>query len=183
MAAQQTQQPQGGGTQTAGSVGAPRQNIGGNSGESSQSGNAAMSDVKEAARHTGDQFKEQAQSAAETLRQQGEGFFHEQKSKAASELTTLSSAIRSAADRLRSDDESHAARYAEMAADKLEGAAQVLGEQDLGSLAREVEQAARRRPELFLGGMFLAGLGISRFLKASRQESDASRDWRPQGSP
>ena len=35
----------------------------------------------------------------------------------AGELTTLSSAIRGAADKLRSDDETHVARYAEMAAD------------------------------------------------------------------
>jgi hypothetical protein len=163
MATQQTQRSQGGGKQTA--------------------GNAALGDVKEAARQTGEQLKEPAQSAADTLRQQGEGFFQEQKGKAAGELTTLSSAIRGAADRLRSDDESHAARYAEMAADKLEGAARFLGEQDLGSLAREVERAARRRPELFLGGMFLVGLGISRFLKASRNESDTNREWRTQGSP
>lgn len=140
--------------------------------------------LKEAARDAGEQLKEQAQSATESLRQQGEGFFAEQKGKASGELTTLSSAIRSAADKLRSDEETVAARYAEMAADKLENAANFIGKQDVGSLVREIERAARRRPELFLGGMFLVGLGISRFLKASsRSDSGYNRDWRTQGSP
>jgi hypothetical protein len=143
-----------------------------------------MDDMEDAARQTGDQVKEQAKSAVETLRQQGEGFFAEQKGRATGELTTLSSAIRGAADKLRSDDETFTARYAEMAADKLENAANFIGKQDVGSLVREIERAARRRPELFLGGMFLVGLGISRFLKASsRSDSNFDRDWRTQGSP
>jgi hypothetical protein len=137
-----------------------------------------MDKVKDAAQQAGEQIKEQAQSAADALRQQGEGFFAEQKKKAAGELTTLSSAIRGAADKLRGDEESHAARYAEMAADKLENVARFVGDQNVGSLVREIERAARRRPELFLGGMFLVGLGISRFLKASRENSDFDRDWR-----
>jgi hypothetical protein len=69
-----------------------------------------------------------------------------------------------------------------MAADRLEGAARYIGDSDVRSLVRQVEQAARRRPELFLGGMFLLGLGVSRFLKSSsRSEND--RDWRTMGSP
>ena len=169
-------QAQAGGSQTGGvSAQPPRETSG---------GRAPMEDMKDAARQTGDQVKEQAKSAAETLRQQGEGFFAEQKGRAAGELTTLSSAIRGAADKLRSDDETYAASYAEMAADKLENAARFIGDQDVGSLVREVERAARRRPELFLGGMFLVGLGISRFLKASsRSDAAAGRDWRTQGSP
>jgi hypothetical protein len=160
-----------------------------NQGQSGKTtGGSPIENVKDAARQTGEQLKEQAQSAAETLRQQGEGFFAEQKGKAASELTTLSSAIRGAADKLRGDDESHAARYAEMAADKLDNVAQFVGKQNVGSLVREIERAARRRPELFLGGMFLMGLGISRFLKASSPGDSSpgrparSQDWRSQRS-
>jgi hypothetical protein len=145
----------------------------------------SMDKMKDAAQHAGEQLKDQAQSAAESLRQQSEGFFAEQKSKAAGELTTLSSAVRGAADKLRSNDESHAARYAEMAADKLESVADFIGKQDVSSFVREIERAARRRPELFLGGMFLVGLGISRFLKASSRDdsNNFGRDWRSQGSP
>jgi hypothetical protein len=162
-----------------GSTKNPRQASG-----SEVAGGATAANIKEAARQTGEQIKEQAESAAETVRRQGESFIDEQKSKAASEFATLSSAIRGAADKLRSDEESHAARYAEMAADRLEGVAHFIEKRDVGSLVRELEGAARRRPELFLGGMFLLGLGISRFLKASsRSDSDFNRDWRTQGSP
>jgi hypothetical protein len=69
-----------------------------------------------------------------------------------------------------------------MAADRLDDVARFIGDSDVRSLVREVERAARRRPELFLGGMFLVGLGISRFLKASSR-SDDDPDWRRKGSP
>lgn len=144
--------------------------------------NEPASKVKEAARQTGEQVKESVQSAAEGLRQQGEGFVSDQKARAANELTSLSAAVRSAADKLRDEQGDGAARYAEMAADRLEGVARFIGDQDVGSLVRQVERAARRRPELFLGGMFLLGLGVSRFLKSS-SKSEKDRDWRTMGSP
>jgi hypothetical protein len=176
------------GGSTAGATTQPRQTGGG-----SQS-TGSLAQVKEATQQAGEQFKDSAQSAAETLREHGEGFFAEQKTKAASELSNLSSAIREAADKLRNDQNSQTARYAEMAADQLDGAARFIGDQNVGSLLSEVERAARRRPELFLGGMFLIGLGVSRFLKASsqsgatqssaaRHRSSGTRDWRTQGSP
>jgi hypothetical protein len=37
-----------------------------------------------------------------------------------------------------------------------------------------VEGFARRQPELFFGGMFLAGLAVARFLKASQPRPDYS---------
>jgi hypothetical protein len=150
---------------------------GGHSGAS-----ASLGDVKYTARQTGEQIKDTAQSAAEGLRRQGEGFISEKKSQAADELSTLGAAVRSAAEKLRDDDQAPVARYADMAADRLDDVARFIGDSDVGSLVRQVERAARRRPELFLGGMFLVGLGISRFLKASSR-SDDDRDWRTQGSP
>ncbi|RIK85585.1 MAG: hypothetical protein DCC67_03715 [Planctomycetota bacterium] len=110
----------------------------------------------------------QETQAVEELRQTGREFLSEQKAKAANQISCLSDAIRSAARQMREDGNVSTAGYAELAASRLEGAARFLGDQDLRSLMSEAERAVRRRPELFLGGMFLVGLGISRFLKASR---------------
>ena len=149
----------------------PRQNSGGGQ---SLGATAQVAKAKQ-------QVTNSAQSAADALREQGEGFFAEQKSKAAGALSSVSSAIRDVAQKLRGNQSGHTAQYADMAADQLDGVARFIGDHNLGSLLSEAERAARRRPELFLGGMFLVGLGVSRFLKASSQ-SGGSRDWPDQGS-
>jgi hypothetical protein len=132
----------------------------------------------DAAARTGRRVEESAKSAAGSLRQISQDFVSEQKSKAADQLTAVSSALRSASEQLGEGQESSVAGYAEMAAQRLDEAARYLGDQDVAALMRDVERAARRRPELFLGGMFLLGLGISRFLKASRPDTDrASRSY------
>lgn len=150
----------------------------GHQGAQAQSGGGAsstsMQDVKQAAQQAGDRMKDKAQETAADLRSAGQDFISDQKSRAANGLNSFSTAIRSAAEKLREEDNSPAARYAEMAADRIEGVARYIGDQDLGSMLSEVERAARRRPELFLGGMFLVGLGISRFLKASRSDDSSS---------
>jgi hypothetical protein len=181
MAAQHTQHFPPSGAKSAAGQSNPQPNP-----QQSRSGGSATGgpagEVKENARQAGEQIKDSAQAAVEGFRQQGEGFISDQKARAANELTTLSTAVRSAAEKLRDEQGAGAARYVEMAADRLEGAARYIGDSDVRSLVRQVEQAARRRPELFLGGMFLLGLGVSRFLKSSsRSEND--RDWRTMGSP
>jgi hypothetical protein len=46
--------------------------------------------------------------------------------------------------------------------------ARYLREKDLQGLTRDTETFARRHPELFLGGAFLAGMLAARFVKSSR---------------
>ena len=58
-------------------------------------------------------------------------------------------------------------------AEKLEQAADNVQSRDPGMILHDVERAARRRPEIFFGGMFLAGLVLSRFLKASSERDDS----------
>jgi hypothetical protein len=173
MAAQSTSHQAPGASQK---TGRPTPQSGQHSTQERPSGQAP-NDLMDAARQTGEQLKDSAQQTADNLKQTGQDFMTEQKAKAANELSTLSAAVRSAAEKLRDGQDDRAARYAEMAAERLEGVARYLGDQDLRSLVREVERAARRRPELFLGGMFLVGLGVSRFLKASHPEEKSPRSY------
>lgn len=142
-------------------------------------------DVKEAASQTarqaseqfrdaGQHIRETAQSAAEEAKKQGAGFVQDRKTQAADQLSAFSAAIRSAADRLHEENDHNLAGYAEATAERVESAARYLSERDFSRIADDVESFARRQPELFLGGMFLAGLGISRFLKASRSHTAGS---------
>lgn len=134
------------------------------------SAESAVKDIKQ----SGKQIQATAASAFQDVKHSGEDFVTEQKAKAADELSTWGTAIRSAADRLRDADDPHAARYAEMAAERLDGFASFISEHDVRTIIGSVERAARKRPALFLGGMFLVGLGVSRFLKASRSDDPSS---------
>ena len=126
--------------------------------------------ASEAIRGAGEQIRNTAQDAAQTLKDQGAGMAASQKSKAADQLGAFGAAIRSAADRLHNENDHRIAEYAEAAAERVDGAARYLKNHDVSGIIGDLESLARRQPELFLGGMFLAGMGLSRFLKASRPQ-------------
>jgi hypothetical protein len=56
---------------------------------------------------------------------------------------------------------------AETAAEQAERIAQYLRDNDARQTLSQVEEAARRQPLLFLGGAFVLGVAVSRFLKAA----------------
>jgi hypothetical protein len=116
----------------------------------------AARDAGHAVAEVGEQMRHRA---AETAIQQ--------KAHLADELSHLGSAMRGAARQLREEREDRVADYAEVAAEQVVHGAEYLRRRDLAGLLTDVESFARRRPEVFLGGLFVAGLGISRFLKAS----------------
>jgi hypothetical protein len=102
------------------------------------------------------------------VRDHGQSLLTEQKSRAAEEIQRLGTAVRSAAERLHDDKSESLARYVETAAEGLDGVARYVEEMSFADLTRTVEQLARRRPALLLGGLFLAGLGVARFIKAGQ---------------
>ena len=139
------------------------------------SGAATMTDQ---ARNVADQAREKMRTAgaeasrvaadvAEKARSRGESYVAGQKEWAADEVQHIGSAVRRAAETLREEGDERVASYIERTADGIDDVSNYLRERDLGGLFGDVERLARRRPEIFFGGMFLVGLGISRFLKAS----------------
>jgi F0F1-type ATP synthase membrane subunit b/b' len=138
----------------------------------------ARDSAKHMASELGQQAKQQAQTAAESVRQgsrraaqrvreQGSALFSSQKERAAAEMSHFSSAIRCAADELRTGEDHRVAELAELAADQVDDVVDYVKQRDPAAMLHDVERVARRRPEIVFGAMFLAGLGISRFLKAS----------------
>lgn len=113
--------------------------------------------------------KEQMDEAAGKARAQGQNLLNSQKDKAASELHAYSDATRRAASRLEEEDDANLARFLRSAADRMESLGSHLRDRSLGELVDEVEDMARRRPEVFFGAMFVAGLAAARFAKASRR--------------
>jgi hypothetical protein len=92
-----------------------------------------------------------------------------QKERATSNLGTLAGAVRSMTQQLRDDGQAGLAGYVTRAADEIDRWSSRLGEQDIDEALREVQNFARRRPTVFLGVAFGAGVLAARFLKSSSE--------------
>ena len=123
----------------------------------------------------GERVKEKAKEAGDKVKEQGRTFLNEQKERVGSQIGTYSSAARRAAERLESESDTNLSSYISSAADQLDRLATRVQERDLGELIEDVEEMARRRPEVFYGGMFVAGLVAARFLKASKEKRARER--------
>ena len=108
-----------------------------------------------------------ARDAAETAVETAKSLTDRQTSKAATQVMHFSAAMHEAADKLRGEDHTQAAGYVGTAARVLDRTAEYLDQAKLDSLLDDAARFAHRRPELFVGGLVVAGLGLARFLKAS----------------
>jgi hypothetical protein len=132
------------------------------------------------AQEVADRVKEQAKQTGNTIKEQSRGFLNEQKRRVGAEIQTYSAAARGAAERLQHESDTNLAQYVSTAADRLDRLGSRIQERNVSQLVDDVEEIARRRPEVFFGGMFVAGLAVARFLKASKQRQQ--RDQADRGS-
>lgn len=139
-----------------------------------QAGQAAEQ-VREQAGQAAEKVREQATHAVAQLRESGQQAAEGQKSRVASSLHSVGQAVHEAANRLREEENHNLADYTEKFAQQIDEASSYLEQHQLGEMFDEVQHWARRRPELLLGGMFLGGLALARFLKASRPQRTPSR--------
>lgn len=143
----------------------------------------AAESVKAKGASLGEEARTAAHDTAERAKRESRDFVNCQKDQAAEELSHFESAMRRASEQLRDEHDDRIAGFADAAADKVGAMAQYLRERDLSNLVDDLEGAARRRPELFFGGMLLVGVAAARFLKASsqsrRQPTAGSMEPRP----
>ena len=111
----------------------------------------------------------QAQSQAQTRIERG-------KADAAVTLTSVATSLLNSGMQLRDDQQQMAGEYVERAARQIEKAANYMQNADLREMVDEVENFARRRPALFIGSAFAAGLLAARFLKSSRKAAERPTD-------
>jgi hypothetical protein len=98
----------------------------------------------------------------------------EQKNRAADGLGGIADVFRNAGNELRNENEA-LAQYVDMASDQLRRFADRIRERGAADMINDINQFARRRPAMFIGGAFLVGLGVARFLKASAERGDDRR--------
>jgi hypothetical protein len=110
--------------------------------------------------------KDSTTQATERLREQGSNWIGVQKERLVEELSDVSHAMQEATETLQRHKDYNVAACTQFVADKAEQASNYLRAGDPSRLRGDIERFARRRPEVFFGGLFLIGLAASRFLKA-----------------
>lgn len=139
-------------------------------GEAGHDASGLKDEAKNLAREAKDQTKELANQAGSHLSQ----LVNRQKDQAAERLGGLAGSLRDAAGKLEQDETiGNFGSYATKAAEQVDRFSNYLRDGDLQGFFRDAETTARRHPDLFLGGTFLAGLLLARFLKASNPRREA----------
>jgi gas vesicle protein len=133
--------------------------------------------IRETGQNTVEQLKEMARETAESWKGQAEHTASEQKNRVAGKVTDYSAAVRKASEKLKEDHEDGIARYTEAVADKLDEVSGYIRDRNFDDMWEDAENLARKRPEIFLGGMFLAGLVLARFMKAKPRRRVRQRDY------
>ena len=123
--------------------------------------------VKDEVQRLAAEAREETARVASQARDQASQLASRATEQTAQRLGSLASALRQAAQQLDDDDAAGFGRYAGVAADQVEKASGYLSGKDLGELVRDTQTFARRHPDLFLGGAFVAGVMLARFIKSS----------------
>jgi hypothetical protein len=109
-----------------------------------------------------------------------------QKERATGTLGAVAGAVRNATQELREKGQTGLAGYVNRAADEIDRWTSRLREQDLDDAMREVQEFARRKPAIFLGVAFGAGVLAARFFKSSgpatSSDNRSSSQWRSSSS-
>ena len=130
-------------------------------------------EMNEATKSTADDSlqtkKERSQRLATDARRQATAYLAGQKDAVANSLGDFSEATRKVAETLRESDDATAARCTEAAAEKAAELSRYLREREPSQMLGDLEDATRRHPAAVYGGLFAAGLAISRFLRSSER--------------
>lgn len=131
------------------------------------------SQAKAAVGAASENMKSQAQDVANTISAEASSYADRAKDVAADEVKGVASALRTAANEMRSGSAQE--RTFSQIADSLADASDALHEKDLGDIVGSLNDFAKRNPLVFLGSAALIGFAATRFAKASGDGARASR--------
>lgn len=136
-----------------------------------QSGGGARGQI----RQVREQVVDQAKTTFRQARDQATSSLADSRRQAADQVGGLASALHSAGQHLRSEQQERIAGLADSFADQVDQVSAYLRDVDLQRVARDVEGLARRQPALVFGAAFAIGLLGARFLKSSEKRGDEDR--------
>lgn len=132
----------------------------------------AKAKVVEVGKQANAAVKEGAADVADNVRQLTRNTVAEQSDRLGEKAGEYARAARSAAEKLREQNDDVLAEKVEKVADTLSKSANYLKQSDASVIRQDAERLLRTNPEIAIGGLFLVGMAIGRFLKASPPGSD-----------
>ena len=135
--------------------------------QAKQAAGAATEQVKAQATEVIGQTKQAATDALGKAKDSVVSQLDGQIDRASSSLGDLTEALRQTGEQFKSQNIPFVPDYAEQFAGQLDRVSDYLKQNDVNKLAADAEAFARKNPALFIGGAFLLGIGIARFIKAS----------------
>ncbi|MEO7723688.1 MAG: YtxH domain-containing protein [Chthoniobacterales bacterium] len=143
-------------------------------------------ELKAKAREGIDEAKDKAQEAAGKAGDYAVKLARDQKETLANKVDEYRDAAKAAVEKLQDEEHAVAADKIKWAASSLDRLSKYLRETEPRELLQGANDFARRRPEVVFGGLFMVGLGLARFLKASnepRRDQRSSQSYPSPASP
>jgi hypothetical protein len=141
--------------------------------ESQATGGGAKGQI----RQVKEQVVDQAKNSFRQARERATSSLADSKRQAADQVGGLATALHSAGQHLRGEQQERIAGLADSFAEQVDQVASYLRDADLQRLARDVEGLARRQPALVFGAAFAIGLLGARFLKSSEVRGVRGEDY------
>eukprot|EP01013_Petalomonas_cantuscygni_P020856 TRINITY_DN39615_c0_g1_i1.p1 TRINITY_DN39615_c0_g1~~TRINITY_DN39615_c0_g1_i1.p1 ORF type:complete len:203 (-),score=42.91 TRINITY_DN39615_c0_g1_i1:182-790(-) len=130
-----------------------------------------VGEAREAAQTVSDEVRKRAEGMADTVAAEAGKQAEKARGAAAQEVNSVASALRTAADEMRSGSPQE--RTMSQIANGLADASDAIRDKDLGEMVGAINGFARRNPLVFLGGAALVGFAATRFAKSSTTGADA----------
>lgn len=133
----------------------------------------AADKVQEAAEQAGQKIneatsvaKEQAKRAASQVTDQAKSTVDTRMSEVAHEVDSVADAVRQTTYEIGGDSQT-VARYGERIAEQLDTVSSYLNEKGVEDVLSDLQEFARRQPAVFLGGAFMLGMVVGRFMRST----------------
>lgn len=115
--------------------------------------------------------KDQAMRAAAQVGEQAKTTVDSRMSDVAQELGSVADAVRQTSYEIGGESET-VAQYGERIAEQLDGISSYLNEKGVEDVLTDLQDFARRQPAVFLGGAFILGMVVGRFIRSSGNRGD-----------
>jgi hypothetical protein len=123
-----------------------------------------------------DFVREQVGPIAEQVKDQASAVAQQQMTSAADGLDSAAGAVNAVGDRLRDSNLGALSQYTDLAAEQIEKAAAWLRTTTPEEIAHDIEDFAKKQPELFAAAAVALGLIGLRFLRSTSQNADEKKD-------
>jgi hypothetical protein len=143
--------------------------------ETASETNSAVASLKDQAVDTGQKVLAQTKASAGQVLDQAKDQVKSQiasrKDQAADSLSGAVRALEATGQQFRGENLGLVADYADSLTCQIRRASDYLGGRSVDDIARDVEDFARKNPGVFIGGAFVLGIALARFLRSSERST------------